>query len=269
MKVSMRMAALTIAARVLVAQAGELPGFSFDYQITGDRSIAPFQVFDDGASIFLQFRDPNRVPAVFVRDAAGSRIATAEAHGNYLRISGLAPRLELVSDRKTATVISMRKVASVPAPAMPQTAFLPQGERKSELPPTADADVRKQVETLRRSVDALSDRVNAIVAAATAGGPSKTSVPVAAPATNATGDRNVLVFEVEPGQRLSEAVRRFVATQRLELDWDTGGADYEIRFGFRVVGGSLDEVLFGVLGPFKLNAVTRLGNRVVAVSRAA
>lgn len=106
MKVSMRMAALTIAARVLVAQAGELPGFSFDYQITGDRSIAPFQVFDDGASIFLQFRDPNRVPAVFVRDAAGSRIATAEAHGNYLRISGLAPRLELVSDRKTATVVS-------------------------------------------------------------------------------------------------------------------------------------------------------------------
>lgn len=271
MKPSVRIAASVIAACAAVVEGAELPGFSFEYQITGDRSIAPFQVFDDGASIFLQFRDPNRVPAIFVRDSAGSRIAAAETHGNYLRIPGLAPRLELVSDRKTAAVVSMRKAASIPTPALPQTAFLPGTERKNEPPLSADADLRKQVETLKRSVDALSDRLPAIVGAVSTAGPPKTSTPVATPtaAASLSGDNKVLVFEVEPGQRLSDAVRRFLATQRLELDWDTGGADYEIRFGFRVVGGSLDEVLFGVLSPFKLNALTRRGNQVVAVSRAA
>jgi len=373
------LAAMLTAFGVSHADAGDLQGFSFEYQITGDRSITPFQVFDDGTVTFLQFRDPAKVPAIFVRDSEGSRLVTPEPQGNYVRIAGLVQRLELVSERKTAAVVSLKKHPVPMRPALAQTAFLPT-ERvttaavaplpKSQQPsitygpstrsaasappppfsrmpvraePSAvsarpgeiilqdDLDqVRGQLEQLRQALDGLSSRLPGAGATRTApqryepdatapravprihharadaaldslapvgiaeqekvaalpvkpargNGAGNGSVPAAAAnfasesAGSAVplsygGNTRVFVFEVEPGQRLSEAVRRFVSSHRLELDWDTGGADYEIRYGFRVVGGTVDEVLFGVLSPFKLNAVTRRGNNVVAVSRAA
>ncbi len=265
------------------APAAELQGFSFDYQITGDRSIAPFQVFDDGTSTFLQFRDPNKIPVIFVRDDKGSRLASTENQGSYLRIPALVQRLELVGDRKTAAVVSLRKPTAPPPTVLAQTAYLPESAKAKPTEPD-NGSVQVHLEALRQSLDALSEQVkrtNAPVPAVppavtilptTASGPASrsasaaTSAPTVSPI--ASGSK-LFTFEVQPGQRLSEAVRQFVASQKLELDWDTGGADFEIRYGFRVVGGTLEEVLFGVLSPFKLNAVTRRGNGVVAVSRVA
>lgn len=371
------LAAMLAALGVAHVYAGELQGFSFEYQITGDRSIAPFQVFDDGTATFLQFRDPAKVPAIFVREAEGSRLVTPEPQGNYLRIAGLVQRLELVGERKSAAVVSLRKHL-VPAPALPRTAFLPADPgamvpvapgppvpqptiaygpaahsaasappplyarapvraeptatsiRPGEIPQDHLAEVRGQLEQLRQVLDVLTSRL--LRAAATRSAPprherdamgppdlprlhpARAERALDAPAPVGTAEREkvaafsgrhvagngsghgsahvaagslaseraasaapirsgdtmrTFVFEVEPGQRLSEAVRRFVSSHRLELDWDTGGADYEIRYGFRVLGGTVDEVLFGVLSPFKLSAVTRRGNNVVAVSRAA
>ena len=357
------LAAMLAALGVAHVYAGELQGFSFEYQITGDRSIAPFQVFDDGTATFLQFRDPAKVPAIFVRDAESSRLVTPEPQGNYLRIAGLVQRLELVGERKSAAVVSLRK-QPVPAPAaLPQAAFLP-ADPKAPGPPVpqpaiaygpaaraaADAppplyartpvraeptatsirpeealqddleEMRSQVQQLRQVLDVLTSRLFRAEATRSAPPdlprlhPARAERALDAPALVGTAEREkvaalpgrraggngsghgsahaaaaslaseraasavpirsgdtmrTFVFEVEPGQRLSEAVRRFVSSHRLELDWDTGGADYEIRYGFRVLGGTVDEVLFGVLSPFKLSAVTRRGNNVVAVSRAA
>jgi len=78
----------------------------------------------------------------------------------------------------------------------------------------------------------------------------------------------VVTFQVADGQRLSDAVRRFIAAHNLVLDWDTGGADFQVRFGYQVNGPSLDAVLLNVLTPFRLSAITRLGNGVIAVTRA-
>lgn len=271
---------LSITAFAQVTLATELQGFSFEYQISGDRSIAPYQVFDDGISMFLQFRDSTKVPAIFIRDARGARIATPDAQGSYVRIPGLAQRLELVSERRTATIVSTRKrPLVVPAPAHPMGVH-PAGSVPAAAPSQAQAplpighvrpaslehhDVRTQLESLRKAVDALVKRANA--------------TPVATAALHAVGsgaagvnsgatETEALVLEVEAGQRLSIAVRRFLSVHRLDLDWDTGGADFEVRFGFRVVGASVEEVLFGALNPFKLSAVAHRGNRVVAVTRA-
>src|SRR5258708_40080154 len=95
-----------MTASTMVAAAADLQGFSFDYMITGDRSIAPFQVFDDGAAMFLQFRNASKLPAIFVRDASGSRVVTPQAHGVYVRIAGITQHLELVTARRPARVIS-------------------------------------------------------------------------------------------------------------------------------------------------------------------
>jgi hypothetical protein len=250
-----------MTASTMVAAAADLQGFSFDYVITGDRSIAPFQVFDDGAAMFLQFRDASKLPSIFVRDASGSRVVTPEAQGGYVRIAGIAQRLELVSDRKTAAVISTRK------PAL--------GSSESARPiATGAADPVPPASLAQGRSDRVANEPGALPASAQPSPspmPSSTAKAMPPPAAAIGGDTAAgtpVTFEVQAGQRLSEALRRFLASHRLELDWDTGGADYEIRYGFRVTGGSVDEVLFGVLSPFKLNAVTRRGNSVVAVSRA-
>ena len=332
------------------AAFADMQGFSFDYQMIGERTITPYQVFDDGVSMYLQFRDPGKVPSIFVREGDGaSRPVTPEVQGQYLRIPGVASRLELVSsDRKTASILSTRKVVATapkaplvyeapraqammpaaPAPALasparPAAAPPLYARRAADArtvpvatsapayePPSETAQLRQEIEQLRRVLDAMASRIGqggssapqnlspalyepgprvlnvradtAPVQVASPGhGPGNGSggnghgysgaagvASMAVPVAYAAAPQRAYSFKVDAGQRLSEAVRQFVGAQGLELDWDTGGADYEIKFAFAVTGGSVDEALYGVLSQFKLNAVTKRGNNVVAVTRA-
>lgn len=335
--------ALVVALATAPALAGEVQGFSFDYQMTGDRSITPYQVFDDGVAMYLQFKDPAKVPSIFIRDGEASRPVNPEAHGQYLRIPSLAQRLELLSpDRKTATILSTRKVATAakapivyeaprqfvrPETAMQGAAPVPvkpvsmastplYARRAADAAPGAQdapmvspasetAQLRQEIEQLRRVLDGISSRIGqgagqpqhfaptvyesqprvlnvraepaamhtASVSSLGNGGNGHGyahagASPMAVPIAYAGADRRGYSLKVDAGQRLSDAIRQFVGAQGLELDWDTGGADFEIKFGFAVTGGTIDETLYGVLSQFKLNAITKRGNNVVAVTRA-
>lgn len=45
--------------------------YDFDWRLTGAAEIEPYQVFDDGQKIYLQFADPKHVPAVFADTPGG------------------------------------------------------------------------------------------------------------------------------------------------------------------------------------------------------
>ncbi|WP_343671309.1 TrbG/VirB9 family P-type conjugative transfer protein [Paraburkholderia heleia] len=47
------------------------PVYDFDWRLTGAAEIEPYQVFDDGQRIYLQFADPGHVPAVFADTPGG------------------------------------------------------------------------------------------------------------------------------------------------------------------------------------------------------
>ncbi|WP_175684581.1 TrbG/VirB9 family P-type conjugative transfer protein [Burkholderia anthina] len=47
------------------------PAYDFDWRVTGAAEIEPYQVFDDGQQIYLQFADPKHVPAVFADTPGG------------------------------------------------------------------------------------------------------------------------------------------------------------------------------------------------------
>lgn len=53
------------------ADAAELPGYDFHYSATGDSAIKPIQAFDDGRHLYLQFKDPALIPALFVNTTGG------------------------------------------------------------------------------------------------------------------------------------------------------------------------------------------------------
>lgn len=45
--------------------------YNFNYSISGDESVAPIKIFDDGVYTYLQFRDKNtEIPAIFAVDEA-------------------------------------------------------------------------------------------------------------------------------------------------------------------------------------------------------
>ncbi|MGO3741830.1 TcpQ domain-containing protein [Kerstersia sp.] len=70
------------------------PGrYDFSWRLSGQRELAPLQVFDDGNNTWLQFPPQQTLPAIFVADASGERLAAYETAGPYLRVRGVWPSL--------------------------------------------------------------------------------------------------------------------------------------------------------------------------------
>src|SRR5690606_29792227 len=73
--------------------------YDFAYRLSGDRRVAPVQVFDDGRTTWLQFQPGQTLPAVFVSAQAGSlsdgQLASYTQQGPYLVLNGTADTLVL------------------------------------------------------------------------------------------------------------------------------------------------------------------------------
>lgn len=78
------------------------------YYVTGDRRVPIVQVFDDGSSIFVQLRDPYRVPAPFV----DGRPANFTIRGNFL-VLPIKPSFDL---RLGDAVASVRRAGGDSSP---------------------------------------------------------------------------------------------------------------------------------------------------------
>src|SRR5690606_40040164 len=84
--------ALLGAAKVALASSqAVLPGsaaaYDFAYRLSGDRRVAPVQVFDDGRTTWLQFQPGQTLPAVFVAtpaDPSGVQLSTYTQQRPYL-----------------------------------------------------------------------------------------------------------------------------------------------------------------------------------------
>src|SRR5690606_30834248 len=66
--------------------------YDFAYRLSGDRRVAPIQVFDDGSTTWLQYQPGQTLPAVFAEDASaqgGLRLAPYTRQGPYLVVDGV------------------------------------------------------------------------------------------------------------------------------------------------------------------------------------
>ena len=69
-------ATIVIAGCLLQSACAESPPlagpvYDFDWRMSGATEIRPYQVFDDGQRVYLQFDDPKRVPAIFADTPGG------------------------------------------------------------------------------------------------------------------------------------------------------------------------------------------------------
>lgn len=67
--------------------------YSFDWQLSGSREVAPLQIFDDGRRTWLQFAPQQAVPAIFELAAGGARPLSYTREGPYIVLAGIWPQL--------------------------------------------------------------------------------------------------------------------------------------------------------------------------------
>ena len=82
-----------LAISIASTHASELPGFDFHYTVTGDSAVKPIQAFDDGKHLYLQFRDPDTIPALFINTAAGVVRLAVHQQFPYIVADTLTPEI--------------------------------------------------------------------------------------------------------------------------------------------------------------------------------
>lgn len=78
--------------------------YSFAWRLSGDRAVAPIQVFDNGNKTWLQFPPQRPLPAVFEHTAAGDRPLKYTQEGPYMVLDGVWPQLVLRGGRLQSRV---------------------------------------------------------------------------------------------------------------------------------------------------------------------
>lgn len=69
--------------------------YSFAWRLSGDRQVAPLQVFDNGKQTWLQFQPDQPVPAIFQHTPQGDLPLTYQRQGPYVVLAGVWPYLVL------------------------------------------------------------------------------------------------------------------------------------------------------------------------------
>lgn len=77
----------------------DLSIYNFNYQYTGEKSIAPVKVFDNGEFTYFQFTKKNaEIPAIFTVDSGGfESLVNFRSAGSYIIVERVAPQFTLRS----------------------------------------------------------------------------------------------------------------------------------------------------------------------------
>jgi hypothetical protein len=65
----------------------------FSWRLSGDRAVAPLQVFSDSTHTWLQWQTGQVLPAIFGLTEVGEQLVTYERHGPYAKLEGAWSRL--------------------------------------------------------------------------------------------------------------------------------------------------------------------------------
>ncbi|HUH58465.1 MAG TPA: TcpQ domain-containing protein [Candidimonas sp.] len=111
----------SLLVRSKPAEAAAAAHYSFAWRLSGDRAVAPLQVFDNGRRMWMQFASKQALPAVFERLPNGDRPVPYTRQGPYMVLEGVWPSLVLRGGRLSSHVQRVDAVDAVnaDAPAMP------------------------------------------------------------------------------------------------------------------------------------------------------
>lgn len=183
--------ALALAAACSAATASSI---NTAYRVTGHADAAPVQVFDDGSELYVQLRDPTKVPAPFVN----GQPAQYRIRGPYL----VLPLLSSVELRLGAAVVTVTR-AGMPAGQQAKvfTSVDPLGPGATPAAPVQTAPV------VAPAIAPAMPQRGVVGEIALERDPAKPAAPVASAALPANPNRTA-VLHVTPATRpMFEAFR--------------------------------------------------------------
>lgn len=100
------------------------PAYDFAYRLSGDRRVAPIQVFDDGRTTWLQFQPGQTIPAIFAgTGSGGGQLASYTQQGPYIVLNGTVAswslRIGAIAAQADYVGQATRLGLASPAPAIP------------------------------------------------------------------------------------------------------------------------------------------------------
>ncbi|MBP6020184.1 MAG: TcpQ domain-containing protein [Burkholderiaceae bacterium] len=97
----------------------ETSQYSFAWRLSGDRQVAPLQVFDNGKQTWLQFQPDQSLPAIFQHTPQGDRPLTYQRQGPYVVLPGVWPHLVLrggqLQSRVERVLADQKDISVIPA----------------------------------------------------------------------------------------------------------------------------------------------------------
>ncbi len=139
--------------------AAPVSHYSFAWRLSGDRPVAPLQVFDNGRQTWLQFAPRQAWPAVFEHAASGDRPLIYKREGPYMVLGGVWPKLVLRGGRLQSLVERL----------------------PDQTPPSPAAALHESVAAVSKPIEPASSPVAAIQLKASAQPLSKPSTAAVAP----------------------------------------------------------------------------------------
>lgn len=77
---------LTLSGCASQPKVSPIGALDFSWKLSGDRSVAPLQVFSDATHIWLQWQPNQTLPAIFGVDAHGEQLVSYERQGPYTKL---------------------------------------------------------------------------------------------------------------------------------------------------------------------------------------
>lgn len=117
----------------------DLTIYNFNYQYTGEPSIAPLKVFDNGEFTYFQFAKKNaEIPAIFTVDAAGfESLVNFRSAGDYIIVERVAPQFTLRNGPDIVCVYNSSMYSNGKSTSAPRQLGGPVSTNSFTSPPSA------------------------------------------------------------------------------------------------------------------------------------
>lgn len=124
----------------------DLTIYNFNYQYTGDPSIAPLKVFDNGEFTYFQFAKKSaEIPAMFTVDAAGfESLVNFRSAGQYIIVERVAPQFTLRNGSDIVCVYNSTMYSNGKSISAPRSIGGPVSPSNFAMPQAADPIASQQ-----------------------------------------------------------------------------------------------------------------------------
>ena len=104
----------------------------FSWRLSGDRAVAPLQVFSDSTHTWLQWQTGQVLPAIFGFTEVGEQLVAYERHGPYAKLEGAWTRLvfrgahQQAQARRVSSLAASQLGTATSSPSLSQPPSTPQ-----------------------------------------------------------------------------------------------------------------------------------------------